>query len=205
MASQGDAKREMIGRILSAIIWLLSGIAILGCTVAEPFVRLVLDPRYSTAGRLIPWIIGGYLFHALFSMFQYSALHARKAQFIWVISSVACVANLGLNLAWVPRYGMYGAAYATFVAYAAEAVLMYIYAQRVFRLPIQARRTVVALGIFVALLGVTQARWGMLPRTGVTVLTCIVFWLIIIRVCLVNFTLLKTYLKTPSASTGEGN
>jgi hypothetical protein len=82
---------------------------------------------------------------------------------------------------------------------------MYIYAQRVFRLPIQTRRTLVALGIFVALLAVTQARWGMLPRTGVTVLTCIVFWLITIRVGLVDFTLLKTYLKTPSASTAEGN
>ncbi len=204
-ASQGDVKRPLIGRMLSAIILLLVGIAMLGSTIAEPFVRLALDPRYWAAGRLIPWIIGGYLFHALFSIFQYSALQARKAQFIWVISGVACAANIGLNVAWVPRHGMYGAAYATFVAYAAEAALMYIHAQRVFRLPIQARRTLAVLGIFVGLLAVTQARWETLPRMGVIVLTCLVFWLIIIRAGLVNFALLKSYVKAPSASTAGGN
>ena len=84
MASQGETKRSAIGRVLAAILLLLGTVAVFGVAVADPFIRGVLDPRYWQAGPLVPLVIGGYLFHAVFALFQMSALHARKAQFVWV-------------------------------------------------------------------------------------------------------------------------
>ena len=134
MASQGETKRSAIGRVLAAILLLLGTVAVFGVAVADPFIRGVLDPRYWQAGPLVPLVIGGYLFHAVFALFQMSALHARKAQFVWVVSILALIANLVLNFAWDPKWGMYGAAWATTVAYALEGWLMYAYAQRVYAL-----------------------------------------------------------------------
>ena len=55
----------------------------------------------------------------------------RRAELFRVVSGVALVANLGLNFLWVPRWGMYGAAWATTAAYMIEAVLLFVYAQLV--------------------------------------------------------------------------
>ena len=42
---------------------------------------------------------------------------ARRTQFNWVITGVAAVVNVALNLTLIPPYGMMGAAVATVAAY----------------------------------------------------------------------------------------
>ena len=84
------------------------------------------------------------------------ALHARKSQFVWVVSLLALTANVVLNFAWEPKWGIYGAAWATTVAYAVESLLMYGYAQRVYALPVRGRRLLIVVGVFCGLLAITQ-------------------------------------------------
>jgi O-antigen/teichoic acid export membrane protein len=172
MASQGEGKRPTIGSLLAAMLLLLGAVAVFGLAIADPFIRGVLDPRYWQAGRLVPLIIGGYLFHAIFGLFQMSALHARKTQFVWVVSILALTANLMLNFAWDPKWGMYGAAWATTVAYAVEGLLMYAYAQRVYALPARGRRLLIVVGVFCALLAITQFSLPVRMQTLATVAAC---------------------------------
>ena len=180
MASQGDAKRPVIGRVQTTVLLLLGAVAVFGSAIAHPFIHWVLDPRYWQGERLVPLVIGGYLFHAVFALFQMSALHARKAQFVWVVSIVSLTANLALNFAWDPKWGMYGAAWATTVAYAVEGLLMYLYAQRVYALPVEGQRLLIVVGIFCALLTITQlslpAGMQMLATGGACVFSLILFW-----------------------------
>jgi len=156
MASQGDAKRPLIGRVHSVLLLLLGAVAMIGSTLAHPFVRGVLDSRYWPAAPLIPLVIGGYLFHAVFTFFQMSALHARRSQFVWVVSILALAVNIALNFAWDPKWGMLGAAWATTVAYAIEGLAMYLYAQRVYALPVNPRRLALVTAMFCLLLVITQ-------------------------------------------------
>jgi len=180
MASQGDEKRPVLGRMQTMVVLLLGAVAVFGSTIAHPFVRFVLDSRYWPVERLVPLVIGGYLFHAVFALFQMSALHARKTQFVWVVSIVALTVNLVLNFAWDPKWGMYGAAWATTLAYAVEGLLMYLYAQRVYKLPVNGRRILTALAIFCGLLALTQVSFS--DRTQNLLIGCgfavsmILFW-----------------------------
>lgn len=180
IASQGDEKRPVLGRMQTMVILLLAAVAVFGSTIAHPFTRLVLDQRYWRVERLVPLVIGGYLFHAVFALFQMSALHARKTQFVWLVSIVALTVNLALNFAWDPKWGMYGAAWATTLAYGVEGLLMYLYGQRVYRLPLNSGRILTALAILSALVALTQASF--LGRTQSLVLGCvftlsmILFW-----------------------------
>jgi O-antigen/teichoic acid export membrane protein len=164
LAAQGDQNKPTLARIVSAVITVLTIIACLGACISHDFLRFFLDARYGSAAPLIPWIIGGYLFHALFTLFHVSAFQARKSQFIWLASMTAFVANIVLNLLWVPRWGMFGAAWATVVGYAVEALMMYFYAQRVFKLPYKGWRMVVDMGIFAGVLWVTQMSWSLSAR-----------------------------------------
>jgi Na+-driven multidrug efflux pump len=108
------------------------------------------------------------------------ALHARKVQFVWVVSILALAVNLVLNFAWDPKWGMYGAACATTVAYAVESLLMYVYAQRVYALPVKGRRLLMVVGVFCGLLAIMQlslpAGMQTLVTGGACALSLTLFW-----------------------------
>jgi O-antigen/teichoic acid export membrane protein len=170
IARGGQEGQRVLGRLFAGLSLLLVTIAIFGSLIAQDVVGHFLDRRYSSAGRLIPWIIAGYLFHALYGILQPSLLQARRVGFLWVVSGAAFVANIGLNFLWIPRWGMYGAAYATMAAYVIEAALMYFYAQRVYPLAFSRSRLAAALVIFGGVLWVTQVQWQSwrLPILGLT-------------------------------------
>ena len=159
VARDGRDGQRVLGRLFSALSLLLVAIAIFGSLIAQEVVTHFLDHRYWSAGQLVPWIIAGYLFHAFYGILQPSLLQARRVGFLWVVSGIALVANIGLNFLWIPRWGMYGAAYATTAAYVIEAALMYIYARRVYPLAFSRLRLAAALAIFGGVLWVTQVQW----------------------------------------------
>ena len=155
VAQQGEAAHGVLARMATGLFVLWALIAAFGSVIAQDFMR-VMDVHYRTAGTVIPWVIAGYLMHGLFGLLHLAAVQAKRTQFILFASAVACAINIALNLWWVPRYGMYGAAWATVAAYALEALFMYVYAQRVF--PV-AYRPLQLLGIcaaFAIALGSTQ-------------------------------------------------
>jgi O-antigen/teichoic acid export membrane protein len=154
-----DGGRHTLGKISSSLAVLLTAIAILGVQAIPYFARL-LDSRYLPIMRLIPWVIGGYLLHAFLGLFQLALMEGKRTKFIVVASSIAFVLNLALNFWWIPSMGMYGAAYATLVAYGAEALLMYFYAQHVFYLPYDWGRMAGALTVFALALGLSQFSWN---------------------------------------------
>lgn len=98
----------------------LSALACLGILLSPLFINLCLDHRYRSAAPLVPLVVMGYLFHGLFSLFDLSILHAKRTTSVFAISLLAFAVNLALNFAMIPRWGMYGAAWATTIAYASK-------------------------------------------------------------------------------------
>lgn len=170
-ARKSEAGHRTLGKICSAIVIVLVGIACVGALFARDFIAHFLNQRYATAERLVPWIIGAYLMHSLFSMFALAALQARRTRVIMGASFLALVLNTLLNFALIPKWGMYGAAYATFLAYVIEAVVMYLLAQRIFRLEYDLPRTLAAITVFLVALTITQIQWGPAIRMAVVVAT----------------------------------
>ena len=60
---------------------------------------------------------------------------------------VAALLNIGLNFALIPWLGMVGAALATFLSYAALAVLYYVRAQALDPVPFDLRRVLLTVGV----------------------------------------------------------
>jgi O-antigen/teichoic acid export membrane protein len=172
-ANKGDGGRRVNGRVSSGLVLLLVGIAIIGVVVADEFVRRVLDVRYADAGRLIPWIIAGYLLHALFTLFHFAVLQGKRTMWLWPVSALALVANVVLNFLLVPHWGMYGAAWATTAAYGLEALGMYWCAQRAYRLPYQISHMLMALMTLSFVLAVSQRAWPAPARIPVLAVTLV--------------------------------
>jgi O-antigen/teichoic acid export membrane protein len=88
---------------------------------------------------------------------------ARKTQFNWVVTGIAALVDVGLNLILVPRYGMIGAAASGCAAYASMFVIMSLHAQRVYPVPYQWRRIGLVVGVGVALTAAGRALHAPLP------------------------------------------
>ena len=141
VARKGEEGRQVLGKMCSGLIIALTAIACFGALIAQDFVARFIDHRYVSAGRVVPWIIGAYLAHSLFSLFSLAAMQARRTKLIMVGSFVALVVNTVLNFALIPHWGMYGAAYATLDCLLMEALVMYVLAQRAYRLDYDLFRT----------------------------------------------------------------
>lgn len=113
----GKHGRSMAAHICGRVVLILAAIASAGELMSQNIVRVCLDPHYWEAGRVAPIIIGAYLCHALFLLLQLFALQAKRTSWIWAVSSIALTINIALNFAFAPIWGMYGAAYATLIAY----------------------------------------------------------------------------------------
>lgn len=159
LAGGQEQNREVLGRICSGLVLFLIVIACLGILLSPAFVNLMLDHRYRAAAPIVPLVIMGYLFHAIFSLLNMGIMQAKRTKFVFLISLLAFTANMTLNFAMIPRLGMTGAAWATTIAYALEALVAYFFAQRFFVLPYRLPEIFFALTISGASVWLTQSIW----------------------------------------------
>jgi len=157
LAGDGEGNKEALGRICSGLAMFLVALACLGILLSPLFIQAFLDYRYQVAARIVPLVVMGYLFHALFSLFDLSILQAKRTAIVFLISLIAFTVNLVLNFAMIPRWGMYGAAWATTIAYGVEAVGAYLLAQRVFALPYRVPQLLAAIAVSGGALWLTQS------------------------------------------------
>jgi O-antigen/teichoic acid export membrane protein len=174
LARKEEAGRRAMGRICSELAVVLSAIACFGAFIAQDFIAHFLDHRYVAAGRIVPWIIGAYLAHSIFTMFSLAVVQARRTQWLMLVSFVAFAINTALNFALIPRWGMYGAAYATIVAYVVEVLMMYFVAQRLYPISYDLRRIFASTGVFVVALVATQMNWSGGHRVPVLIFAAVV-------------------------------
>ena len=112
--------------------------ALLGVVILAPNIaRVVLGAPFRADGaRLLPWVAlaafmgGGMLFYTNLA-FQ---LGRDTLSQLWV-TLAAALANLGLNLVCIPRFGLLGAAWATLLAYGLGLILGWWLGRRAFPLP----------------------------------------------------------------------
>lgn len=142
--------------------WVLTYLVVLTTWIATALTLLspwIVDwltaPEFAGASRVVGPLAFAAVSFGGFIVISIGIGRARRTQFNWVITGVAAVVNVALNLALIPVYGMMGAAAATIAAYTVMFAGMAWWAQRIFPVPYQWRRvlTAAAAGIGLATLG----------------------------------------------------
>jgi len=149
-AREGDDGVKTLGEVGGALIGGLIVIASIGCTLGPLAVRWLLDARYAPAAPAVALVVGGYLFHGMFSMFQLSVMQHGRTKYLAPVTVFAAIGSLVANYFLVPKYGLVGSAWATLTAYVVEATLVFFLARRLFPVPYPLRR----MGLWLAGFGV---------------------------------------------------
>jgi O-antigen/teichoic acid export membrane protein len=152
--SDDEAKRTYAW-VLTYLIVLSTWIATALTLLSPWLVAWLTAPAYASASRVVGPLAFAAVSFGGFIVLSIGIGRARRTQFNWVITGVAAIVNVTLNLTLIPIYGMMGAAIATVAAYTVMFAGMAWWAQRIFPVPYQWRRvlTAAAAGVALAVVG----------------------------------------------------
>ena len=164
----GEAKRTY-AFVLTYLVVVSSWLALALGLLAPWLVRLLTQPDFYAGERVVAPLAFGGVAYAAYIVMAIGVGRAKRTQFNWVITGVAAIVNIGLNLVLIPPYGIMGAAVATLVAYVVMFIGMTWYAQRVFPTPYQWRRVLTAVAAAVGLLLAGKGLGGLAAAIALTV------------------------------------
>jgi O-antigen/teichoic acid export membrane protein len=120
--------RALLGSMLLGIV--LGGIAV---WAARPILVTLFGADYAPAARPLQILAGGALFVFGTWILHAAAISMNLDRRLLLTTAVGLSANVILNLIFIPRWGISGAAGATVIAEAITVVLLWIQVQRRFR------------------------------------------------------------------------
>lgn len=149
-AKRKDAARvfQVVFRWYSLILLLMTfGASHLCVTV----LYLFFPVSYHAQGAIIPIVIVSIMFYGIYN-FLTTGISVRRLTWLAVLlTTLAALLNIGVNLWLIPLYGTIGAALATLIAYALLMVAAYGVNQFIYPLPLEVGRFTLALIIGIAL------------------------------------------------------
>ena len=139
--------RRTYGYVLTYVVfatcWMTATLGLL----APWLVRLLASrSEFYSGARVVSLLCFQAVAWGAFNVVVIGIGRARRTQFNWVVTGIAALVSVALNLELVPRYGMIGSAIADTIAFALMFLLMAFHAQRVYPVPYQWRRVGLLIG-----------------------------------------------------------
>jgi O-antigen/teichoic acid export membrane protein len=129
-----DGYEKVFNKFLSWFV-IITLTAVLAITViSRDFLRIMSAQPFWDAYRIIPIILMAYFFQACTDVFNFGIYHTGKTRHIAFSTMLSAVVIIGLSFLLIPSYGMYGAAWATLIAFLARLIYIYIASQKLFRI-----------------------------------------------------------------------
>ena len=111
----------------------------------------IINASYWSGIGIIPIILAGYFFNGAATNFA-AGLHIhKKTGWLPIATGIAAIVNITLNILLIPMWGMYGAAWATFTAYAISASILFAVSTSIMPIPYEWRRILLTILITIVL------------------------------------------------------
>lgn len=123
------------------------GLSFFGVNVLDHF----FPSAYHSAAPIIPIIATSIMFSGIFIVVAVGTSLQRKVWFVAAFITCSAILNVGLNMVLIPLYGSMGAAVATLIAYITLALITYYANQRIYPVPFEIGRFIIALLVGIAL------------------------------------------------------
>jgi O-antigen/teichoic acid export membrane protein len=126
-------------------------------------VRALAAPEFFESYEAIGLVSTGVMLYALYLVLVVVLGRTGRTEFNFPATAAGTVANIGLNLLLIPELGIVGAGVSLVASYAVVLVFMYVFTQRLFRVPYEWLRLAQAAGLAA---GLVAAGEFLLPTDG---------------------------------------
>ena len=117
---------------------------------------LLAAPEFFDSYKTIGLVSTGVMLYALYLVLVVILGRTGRTEFNFPATGAGTVVNIGLNLVLLPSMGIVGAGVSLVASYAVVLVLMYVFTQRLFKVPYEWLRLAQAAGLAVVLVVVGE-------------------------------------------------
>lgn len=142
----------LFGRVLTLFLagagWLALGLALFLPDLIKVSIngKHLIDPRYWAGIPVIPVILAAYVLHGLYINFLASVTISKRTDLLVWVTLLGAGVNIGSNLLLIPKIGMVGAAWATFLSYGVMAGALFGIGRRVYPIPYEYKKLAIVSG-----------------------------------------------------------
>ncbi len=126
-----DAKYQY-KRVLGFYYMILMIICIFVTMWGKEIIAVMSNTAYGAAYLLLPGLLFGQVMYGVSVIVGYGLSFEKKTGYILLANVIGAVLNIVLNIVFIPSYGPEAAAYTTYVGYFVMAILLYVFAQKVY-------------------------------------------------------------------------
>jgi O-antigen/teichoic acid export membrane protein len=132
--------RETIARVCTyaAFCSIYAGL-LLSASIAS-IIEIMADPSYKGAHVVVPFVVLSYVALGLENHFMTGILYSKKTKLTTYITLLSLVIIVLWNIAFIPRYGLIGAATSNLAGYVVRLFLIYVASQRLYPIPYELGR-----------------------------------------------------------------
>ncbi len=131
---------QIFGKIFTYFIFLSLLIFLFVSVYSVEIVKLFTSPSYYGASSIVPLISLSYLLYGVYIYMLSGLIITKNISVQPLILLGSAIANVILNIALIPKFGMMGSAYATISSYCIAAIATYCISQKYYPLPIETWR-----------------------------------------------------------------
>lgn len=136
LAARADAATTL-ARIATYVAAVLAALGLAIAVLSRQILAVFTAPPYHAAYPVIPVVMLAYLIQGLFALTSIGIGISKKAYYYPLMTFTAAAVNVGLNLLWIPRYGIMGAAWATVAGYGVMAGMGLAFSQKHYPIPFE--------------------------------------------------------------------
>lgn len=157
---QQDDGPEIFSHVFTYFMFVVFGIFVMLTLFLEYLVQIpifgvpLLGEKFTSALSMVPIIFAAYIMYGAYLNFLPGVYLKKKSGKLAIYSGIGAGVNILGNLLLIPSLGINGAATATFLGYAAMAVLLYFEQQRLYPTPYQWSKVAVTVCISLGVLAV---------------------------------------------------
>ena len=125
--------RYILGRFFTYFC-LAGGFVGLGVIfLSEPLIKIMADEAFWTSYKVVPLLAGSAVLLGIIHTLNAGINITGKTKYLPIIVGSAAIVNIGLNFALIPKFGMMGAGYATFISYIVYFLICYFVNQAIYK------------------------------------------------------------------------
>jgi O-antigen/teichoic acid export membrane protein len=140
LGSNPDAKR-IFSRTATYYAMFIS-VMFLGITLFrnELFTLYTRGEYPVSLANIMPFVSLSYVIYGFYVIMLAGVFLKEKTTILPVATFAGAAVNVGLNIVFIPKYGIIGAAYATVIAYAVMVIILYFFSRRIYRVEYELKR-----------------------------------------------------------------
>jgi O-antigen/teichoic acid export membrane protein len=135
-ANEPNAK-EIFSKVLTIFVGFSSLVLIIITFFIEDIIKIPLPIKGHLIGQeywggvyIVPIILFSYLLNGIYYNFMAGIYIEKKTKYLPLITGTGVVINVVFNFLLIPKFGLYGAAFATFFSYLSMAIYIYMVSQK---------------------------------------------------------------------------